>query len=295
MHRMNWDDLQYVLAVAEAGSVASAARGLGVHHATVLRRIAAFEAQCGVQIFEKAGSGYRLTPESSHVLSAVRNIDGMVEELGRAIASQSSAITGPLRLTTTDSLSNAVVTRHCGEFCRLHPEVRIELLSSNENLNLSRLEADITIRPAKSLSPELVGEYICDLGFRVYATDEYLRSNPARDIAHHDWLGLAGPITRVPFLSWIETQVPTLSFVFLADSFVTLLAAAEESRGVAILPCCLGDRSDKLVRVEAIPARFTNNLWVAAHADLAGSPKIEAAMTFFREALRTDRALLEGQ
>ena len=41
MTRANWDDLRYVLAVVEEGSVSAAARVLGVNHATVLRRIAA--------------------------------------------------------------------------------------------------------------------------------------------------------------------------------------------------------------------------------------------------------------
>ena len=39
MHRIAWDDLRYVLAVAEAGSLAAAARTLGVNHTTVLRRV----------------------------------------------------------------------------------------------------------------------------------------------------------------------------------------------------------------------------------------------------------------
>ena len=43
MHSENWDDLRFVLAVAETGTVSGAARLLGVNHATVLRRVAAFE------------------------------------------------------------------------------------------------------------------------------------------------------------------------------------------------------------------------------------------------------------
>ena len=41
MHRENWDDLRFMLAVADNGSVSAAARVLGVNHATVLRRISA--------------------------------------------------------------------------------------------------------------------------------------------------------------------------------------------------------------------------------------------------------------
>ena len=39
MTELTWDDLRYVLAVADAGSFAGAARTLGVNHTTVLRRV----------------------------------------------------------------------------------------------------------------------------------------------------------------------------------------------------------------------------------------------------------------
>ena len=98
MHSLKWDDLQFVLAVAESGSFAAAARVLGVHHATVLRRISAFEEHCQVKVFERTTSGYQLTPESRHILNEIRSIDALVGELGRSIASQGDSVTGPLTL-----------------------------------------------------------------------------------------------------------------------------------------------------------------------------------------------------
>ncbi len=296
MHNIKWDDLQFVLAVAEAGSFSSAARALNVHHATVLRRIAAFEDRCGVKIFERGPRGYHLTPESSHILSTVRNINAQVDKLGRTIAIQNNAITGPLKITTTDALCSAVVLKHCGEFCDLYPAIQLELLARNDHLNLSMLESDITIRPARSLPAELHGEYVCDLGFAAYATPNYLQGSELKgDIAQHQWLGVTGAISRVPFASWLDSQVPAHNVVFRADSFVTLRAAAEADRGITFLPCCLGDRSSSLIPVETATPRFSNGLWVAAHQDLIGAPKIQAAITFFLIALQGDKPLLEGR
>ena len=61
MAALEWDDLRYVLAVAEAGSLAGAARELRVNHSTVLRRIAAFEQQLALRLFERLPTGYVLT------------------------------------------------------------------------------------------------------------------------------------------------------------------------------------------------------------------------------------------
>src|SRR3712207_9537341 len=45
--RLDWEDLRVLVAVAEEGSLAAAARALGVNHTTVLRRVNALEARAG--------------------------------------------------------------------------------------------------------------------------------------------------------------------------------------------------------------------------------------------------------
>lgn len=295
MHRLIWDDLQYVLAVAETGSLSSAARALGVHHATVLRRIAAFEEHCGVKVFERGVRGYHLTPESSHILSAVRNIDEMIEKLRRNIASQEDSVSGPLKVTTTDSLSAVAIMKYCTHFTKKYPAISVELMSRNDEQDLSRLESDIAIRPAAFLSPDLEGEYACDLTFAPYASQDYLnQSEILNDVVHHDWLGLSGLIKNVGFSDWMNSTIPPHKFAFHADSFLTLAALAEQGQGVAIIPCCLGDTSKKLVRIKHLVPNFSTGIWVAAHPDMAGSAKIQAAISFFVSAIRNEKTLFEG-
>ena len=76
--RDNWDDLRYVLAVAEEGSVSGAARRLGVNHATVLRRIAAFEEAADLSLFEKGPQGYDVPPDLDRIIAATREVDEAV-------------------------------------------------------------------------------------------------------------------------------------------------------------------------------------------------------------------------
>ena len=58
---LDWDDLRYALAIGSAGSLAAAARTLGVNHTTVLRRLDALEAQLGSRLFDRLRSGYQPT------------------------------------------------------------------------------------------------------------------------------------------------------------------------------------------------------------------------------------------
>jgi len=294
MHRKNWNNLQYVLAVAETGSLAAAARRLRVHHATVLRRIAAFEQDCGVKIFDRASKGYRLTLESAHVLETVKNINGLVESLGRTIANQSHSIRGPLKITTTDSMCHGVVLKHVEAFSRQYPGIQLDLLSRNHYMDFSRMEADVTIRPTDSLPAELKGTRICNLGFRVYASTDYLRTNKQPGITDHAWIGVSEPLTNAPFHNWLNAKVPAQSFVFNTDSLLTIQKALEDGQGIAFLPCALGDTSEKLGRVKSIPDYFSTGVWVASHGDRIRSPLIQTAITYFAEALERDKALLEG-
>ena len=74
MHSPDWDDLRFVLAVADCGTLSAAARVLNVTHATVLRRIQAFEEAHGGAVFERGAQGYRLLPERIRVIDAAREV-----------------------------------------------------------------------------------------------------------------------------------------------------------------------------------------------------------------------------
>ena len=295
MHKIKWDDLQFVLAVAEGGSLAAAARALGVNHTTVLRRLIAFEERLGVRLFERHASGYRLSAESKHVLSTIRGIDKSVQGLERAIAGQGADFEGSLRLTSTDSLFKSVLIRHVQSFRARHTAVILDLNVTNTRLNFAKLDADITVRPAKVLPPDLAGEKVSDLTFMIYGAPSYLAGNPSADLADHTWLGLTEPLMHSPPGQWQENAVPEASVVVRSDSFVTLADMAAAGMGLAMMPCCLGDTTPGLVRAKLFPAAPQTSLWIAAHPDLLRSPHVQTFTRFFFEALSEDRALLSGQ
>src|SRR5664279_701443 len=78
---IDWDDVRYFLAVSRGGSVRAAAKGLGVNHATVLRRIAQLEERLGALMFEKLPSGYRLTEAGEEVLELSNQMEASSHQL----------------------------------------------------------------------------------------------------------------------------------------------------------------------------------------------------------------------
>lgn len=295
-HRVNWDDLRFVLAVADHGSVASAARRLGVNHTTVLRRMHAFEEANKIRLFERLPTGYVLTAEGEQLVAAARSIDDTVVSLERRIAGQDLKLEGVIRVTTTDTFVTSVLPRHLASFRRQHPRIAIELVLTNHRLNLTKRDADVAIRPAEKLPAPLIGKRVADIGFAIYGAKSYLETHPRDPLASdHAWLAGDEVLANAPVAIWMRRHVPDAQIAFRADSFMSLHHAARAGLGLAALPSCLGDPDPGLVRLKAPMDDLEIGLWVLTHFDLSRAARIRAFIKHMEEALADDQELLAGK
>ncbi|MCU9846887.1 LysR family transcriptional regulator [Defluviimonas sp. WL0024] len=283
--RENWDDLRFVLAVAEEGSVSGAARRLGVNHATVLRRIAAYEEAVGIEIFDKTARGYSVPPVQNRVIEAAREVDRAVQAVGRMLQGVRSPLSGTIRVTATDTFCQFVLPPIVAELRSEAPDLRIEILCTNTHLDLARTHAEITVRPTLRLPEDLVGETAGVLGFGLFR---------AKVAATDDWLGLSGPLARTPVGTWIAASVDPARIVAAADSFPVLREVAATGQGMAVLPDLLGAEDPRLERVTGILPDLSVDIWVASHADLAEVPRIAETRRLLSEALRAIAPRLRG-
>lgn len=285
MHKDNWDDLRYALAVAEAGSVSAAARALGVNHATVLRRIAAFEARHGGELFERTATGYAIGPQRIRVIDTLREVAVAVNAVARLMQGDEAKLTGVIRITSTDTLCQAILPAILARLQSQAEGLRIELTSTNSHLDLGRLHADITVRPSMKLPDDLTGEQAGVLAFAAFA----------RPGCSGPWLGLSGPLARSRAAEWLAGAVPKEAVQGGADSFQVLRELSASGAGVAILPVCLGDGDPRLVRIDTTPPIPDVPLWVASHADLADVPRLRGMRRRLAEALLAEAPRLSGR
>lgn len=285
MHKSaNWDDLRFVLAVAESGSVNAASQILGVNHATVLRRISAFEERYEITVFDRISKGYRPSQGAARLIEAAREVERAHQAMERVVSGVDTSLKGIVRLTSTDSLSTALLPGMVEQFRRVHNRITIELQTSNAHVSLSRLEADLTIRPAKSLSGDLIGRHAADMGFAVYGRRDVVDlARTAPDLV--PWLTVSDMLSGAVPGQWCLANVPKDQITGRADSFVTLTRFAAEGLGLALLPCLLGGRENRLVRRDPGPPVATTPVWVATHADLSEVPRIRATQEFLVAAL----------
>jgi DNA-binding transcriptional LysR family regulator len=292
---MEWDDLRYTLAVAEAGSLAGAARSLGVNHTTVLRRVTAFEKTLGVRIFERLPTGYVLTAGGEELIAAARRVDDTVTTLERKLAGQDLRLSGTVRVTTTDTLMGSILPNILAEFRTAHPGIQLEIALSNVMFSLSKRDADVAIRPARNPPEALVGRRVAKVAFAIYGSPRYLATRrKGEDLAGHQWIGLDDSLSGVSVAQWMRTELPTSEVALRADSLLGARQAAEAGLGLAALPCYLGDTSPGLVCVRAPIAAMETSLWVLTHDDLRHTARIRAFTEFAAAAFGRQRVLLEG-
>lgn len=278
MSRDNWDDLRFVLAVVDEGSVSGAARRLGVNHATVLRRIAAFEEATGTELFDKTARGYSVPPDRLPIVDAAREVDRAVQSVSRLLVGARAPLTGEVRITSTDSLCQVLLPPIIASISREAPEVRVQLLSSNAHMDLGRIQADITVRPTVKLPDDLVGSRAAELAFGLY----HLSTERPDKLP---WLALVGQLSRTVASRWMADSLSDSDITHGADSFMTLRELAVQGRGLAILPRFLGDSDARLTRVIGMLPPLSVDIWVASHVDLASVPRIALMRRLLTEAL----------
>lgn len=296
MHGLDWNDLQYILAVAEHGSLTAAARALQVSHTTVLRRVAGCERRLGVRLFERLPTGHVPTAAGDELAQAARAVDERVRGLERRLMGQDLRLQGTLRIATTDTLALTLLPRHLATFSARHPEVQLELTVSNAMVNLTKRDADIAVRPSARPPEHLIGRRVAAIAFAPYAAPAYLARHPARrELARHLWLAPDDSLAGTLAARWLREQVPALRPVLRADSLMVLRDAALAGLGAAVLPCYLADPHPGLRRLRAPGPALESELWLLTHADLRGTARVRALLEHLGAAFAGERDLLEGR
>lgn len=287
MHNANWDDYRFVLSVCEAGSVNGAAKRLNVNHATVLRRVAAFEQRHGVSIFIKSGKGYKLNPDSTRILTALRDLDEVVGQLERRLQGHRNEVFGKVHITTTEGFSSNILPSIVAKLCNTYEQLQVGLISTNSPLNLMRSEADIAVRASDTAPEGLEVRNICALRFAVYRSSTL-------DVADKNWVLRSG----LPDTSTINilqsATVSEGSVVAVADTFQAVTTLVRLGTGRAVLPCLLGDQIAGLERADSNTLDVGARAWVACHSDMMQLPHIRACFDFVCEELSAIAPLLEG-
>jgi DNA-binding transcriptional LysR family regulator len=293
---MDWDDLRYVLAIARAGSLSGAARELGVNHSTVFRRLTAFEDRLGVRLFDRLATGYALTVAGDDMLASLEKVDDEINALDRRLSGRDLKLSGPIVVTTTNTLAYRFLGPHLAAFQNEYPGIELELILATEYFSLSKRQADVAIRPTMAPPDTLVGRRLSAIAFAPYASDDYLNAQGrVGDLADHRWLGFDDALSHLSAAKWMRDNLSDARFAMRSNNLLGLLSGAVAGMGVAPLPCFMGDAEPNLKRLFPPDPKIASELWLLTHEDLRHTARIRAFMDFMAAAIIADKNLLEGR
>ena len=278
------------------GSLARAAKGLGVTKATMSRRLAALEEALGGRLFDRHPGGATLTAAGREVLSAAEEIEQSARSLeGRLAAAADAKPSGTVRVTAPHWLAARFVIPFLPDLKKTYPTLDVQLVGTNQILNLAQHEADVALRNVRPSQASLTARKVVELGGCVYASNLYLerKGTPnARDaLTAHDLLVYEG-LGGMPGFEWMR-EPGHGTIAFRANDPEALVSAATAGLGLAAVPCLLGDAQPSLVRVKTLGFGRCD-LFLVAHEQFRRTPRVRVVSDFIAELLVRHRAAIAG-
>ncbi len=282
-----WDDLRYLLAVHREGTLVAAGRRLGVDATTVGRRVASLEAGLRATLCTRGPDGWRVTPAGARVVEAAERAERAFAEIVREAGGADDAPRGRVRLTTVEVLATRIVVPGLPGLHARYPDLRVDLLCANENLDLARGQADIALRVMRPTEGSLVARRLGSVAEQPYAhrgwlAERGLAADDVRSLEGLDVLTLLGPGER----DWLE-GLGSANLVLRSNEASTIYAAAAAGLGIARIPDVLAASEPALVPLPALGVRAERPLWVVMHRDLADTARVRVVADFLAERLRS--------
>lgn len=276
---MNWNDLKVFMAIAEAGSLAGAARTLGQNHSTVFRRLNALESAVRTRLFDRLPTGYVLTPVGERMLELARRADDAIQTIDRDLAGRDLDPTGTVRLTTAPNLARTIVPTALKALRRSHPGITVEVAVGDSDYDLNRREADLALRATSHPPEHLVGRMVMSLDWWI-SGGQRSASLQKGDLAAADFIGAEQALMRLESFQWLEKHHGD-RIVARANDLSTMAALAKAGVGLALLPSDQRERG--LRQLHRVPG-LTGELWLLTHPDLRNVRRIRAVWDALIEA-----------
>lgn len=285
----DWNQVRAFLATAEEGSLSAAARALGQTQPTLSRQVAALEESLGVTLFERAGRAMSLTGAGLEVLEHVREMADAATRLSLSASGQSQTIEGRVIITSTSVFATYHLPQIIAKIHAAAPNIEIDILPSNEVQDLTRREADISIRHARPEQPDLIAKLVAEMTAHLYASADYIQAlgpfDTLDDLARATFIGLDRQNQMIDGLREYGLNLTPEQFRFNSPSGTVLFELVRLGLGISVMTKDI-ERQAPNVR-PILPNQFTIPIpvWLVTHRELHTSKRIRVVYDILAEEL----------
>jgi DNA-binding transcriptional LysR family regulator len=274
MQSMDWDDLRYLLAIGRAGTLAAAARRLGVNQTTVARRLAGAEKSLGARLFDRIDGAFRPTAAGETAIARAAQIEERVRALEAGIESNDDAA-GRVRVTAVPILINRLIAPNLPGFCAAYPRIELELIAEPRNVSLSRREADIALRLSR---PE---QGAATLTRRIGKLD-YAAYGPRDAEGELPWVGYDESQRHLPQARRMATGAEGALAAISFNDAEGIVHALYAGLGKSLLPCMIADSDPRMRRLDT-EVSLSREVWLLTHRDLRRQPRIDVVIRWLQD------------
>ena len=255
---MDWDKLKVFHAVAEAGSFTNATTVLNISQSAISRQIQSLEQDLKVQLFERHARGLTLTENGEYVYKTAHEVISKLKEVETSLGDQKNKPSGKLTITTVRSFGTHWLTPRIQEFMNLNPEIEIELIFDDKELDLSIRQADIGIFMRRPKQLNYIQRKLVDINYHIYGSTKYLEKygipKTTNDLNNHRFIsfgkGAPSPVFNPDWaLKLGNKDNKKRKPIMKVNSVMGLLLAVESGVGLAALPDYLVSQSQNVIKV----------------------------------------------
>ena len=292
---MDWDKLRVFHAVAEAGSLTHAGEALHLSQSAVSRQIRGLEESLGATLLHRHARGLILTEQGDLLSAAARDIATRLTLATARISDAKEGASGELRVTTSHGLGSLWLAPRLGRFFEQHPEISIDLILTEQQLDLPMREADVALRLKEPEQADLIRRPLGDTVIRFFASRAYIEQFGApetpSDFKNHrliNYNATQGAALPNHVMEWLNEmgQIEHESYLTI-NNYFAVMQAAEAGLGIAPLPDYLSMQNDDLINItpELISPPFT--IYLAYAEELRRSQRVLAFRDFIIEEIKT--------
>jgi DNA-binding transcriptional LysR family regulator len=285
-------ELASVLAMHRGGTLSAAAALLGADGSTVFRTLQRLERRVHQRLFERSRSGYRATELGQQWAALGERIEVELEAARALTQIKGGAVTGRVRISTTDTLLQGLLLPALPALAAAHPQLECELDASNEPASLTRRDADIALRATRKPPGHLVGRSLGAIRSAVFARRPPRSLHPELPalpaIADCPWIAPDEALPDHLSVRWRKRHLPRVVPRYGLHSVLGVFQAIEAGLGVGIVPLFLAAGRDDLVPLTPPLEECETQLWLLTHPESRHLRRISTVAAHLAEHIRLD-------
>jgi len=285
----DWNQIRAFLAVADEGSLSSAARVLGQTQPTIGRQISALEESLNILLFERNGQRLELTSQGADLVVHVRAMADAAHRVSLAAAGQNQEIEGTVRISASDILAHHVLPEFWMRIQEIAPQLKIDLVATNSLSNLLQREADIAIRHVRPEQNELVAKLIRDEKAFIYGARTYLNRRgwpkSLADLKAHDFVHFGSVEEALGHFNPLGYELTEKNFRIGSDSGIASWGMVVQGLGLGVMSDTVAAQSPGLEKVFPDQEALKFPMWLVTHRELNTSRKIRLVFDTLAEFL----------